>query len=476
MVDQSVNGNRVDKSHFFLEKMERENLPRVAVDSFLHYYRLLSEGKTGCIPENDLDTIEPGQIEDIQDLERWSSAGKKALSKTVVIKLNGGLGTTMGLSRAKSLIPVKNNCSFLDITALQIRNLNSRFKTSIPLILMNSFKTEQDSLEALSKYPDLKTDIPYSFLQHKFPKILRSNLMPATYPENPTLEWNPPGHGDLYPAFLTSGILDQLIQENYRYAFVSNADNLGATLDTGILGYFAEKKLSFLMEVTDRTYMDRKGGHLARLKNGKLILREAAQCQKEDLPSFRNIKRHRFFNTNNLWIDLVALRTVLEKKNNLLDLPMIRNEKKLDPRDSKSPEVIQLESAMGSAISVFEDADAVRVPRSRFAPVKNCEELLLLWSDYYLLTEDCRITRNPCRKASRVHIDLDPEYYSVLDQLFERFPHGVPSLVECESLKITGDVRFGKNVAVKGDVSLKNSGPNPAYIPENTLLSGDITL
>ncbi|MFW5784739.1 MAG: UTP--glucose-1-phosphate uridylyltransferase [Chitinispirillaceae bacterium] len=476
MADHSVNGNGVDKSCFFLEKMEKENLPKVAVDSFLHYYSLLSQGKTGCIPEGDLNPVESDEIEDIQDLERWSSAGRKALSRAVVIKLNGGLGTTMGLSRAKSLIPVKNGCSFLDITALQIRNLNSRFGISIPLILMNSFKTEQDSLEALSRYPDLKTDIPFSFLQHKFPKILRSDLMPATYPQNPQLEWNPPGHGDLYPAFLTSGILDQLIQKGYRYAFVSNADNLGATLDTGILGYFAEKRLSFLMEVTDRTYMDRKGGHLARLKNGKLILREAAQCHKEDLPSFRNIKRHRFFNTNNLWIDLVALKTVLEKKNNLLDLPMIRNKKRLDPRNSQSPEVLQLESAMGSAISVFENADAVRVTRSRFAPVKNCEELLLLWSDYYLLTEDCRITRNPCRKASRVNIDLDPEYYSIIDQLFERFPDGVPSLVECESLKIVGDVRFGKNVVVKGEVSINNSRSKPAYIPDNTHLSGDIIL
>ncbi|MFP4680566.1 MAG: UTP--glucose-1-phosphate uridylyltransferase [Chitinispirillaceae bacterium] len=465
-----------DKTRLFIEKMKKEKLPQVAIDSFLHYYDLLSQGKTGCIPETELVSIEPGQVDDSRELDRWSRSGKEALSKTIVIKLNGGLGTTMGLARAKSLIPVKNNCSFLDITALQIQNLNNRFNLSIPLVLMNSFKTEKDSLEALSRYPDIKNDTPFSFLQHKFPKVSQSDLTPASYPEDPQLEWNPPGHGDLYAAFLTSGILDQLIDKGYRYAFVSNVDNLGATLDTDILGYFAENKLSFLMEVTDRTYMDRKGGHLAKLKDGKLILREAAQCRKEDLPHFRDIRRHRYFNTNNLWINLVELKAVMENKNNLLDLPMIRNEKKLNPRDSESPKVIQLESAMGSAISVFENTAAIRVPRDRFAPVKNCEDLLLLWSDYYLLSENCCVTPNAQRKASRVTIDLDSKYYKILDQLQERFPYGAPSLKECRSLKINGDVYFGKNIKVSGDVTVTNSHSQPAFIPDGTHLCADVSL
>ncbi len=464
----------IQNEHLFVEKMQQEKLPPVAINTFLSYYNQLLVGGTGYIPESDIEPVHPGDVDDYRDLEQWKAPGREALDQTVIIKLNGGLGTTMGLSQAKSLIPVKKELSFLDITALQIRTLNQRFGIKIPLTLMNSFKTEQDSLEKLEKYSDIKTDIPYSFTQHKFPKILVSDLIPASWPADPQLEWNPPGHGDLYTAFLTSGILDLLIKKGYRYAFVSNADNLGATLDTGILGYFAVNKLSFLMEVTDRTYMDRKGGHIARLKSGKLILREAAQCPQEDTGKFRDIKRHRYFNTNNLWVDLISLKKVLEKKNNVLDLPMIRNLKKLDPRDPQSPDVIQLESAMGSAISVFEFAAALRVPRSRFAPVKNCEELLLLWSDYYELTEDCKMQVNPNRSASHVTIDLDPNFYSIVDQLFERFPHGAPSLLECESLKISGDVRFGADVKISGNVSITNSRPHPAFVPNGTHITSEV--
>ena len=90
------------------------------------------------------------------------------------------------------------------------------------------------------------------------------------------MEWNPPGHGDIYIALETSGILEKLLQADYRYAFISNIDNLGATLDTEILAYIESHSLPFLLEVTKRTEMDRKGGHLARHKNGHLVLREAA--------------------------------------------------------------------------------------------------------------------------------------------------------------------------------------------------------
>ncbi len=107
-------------------------------------------------------------------------------------------------------------------------------------------------------------------------------MAPAYWPESPAKEWNPPGHGDLYAAISTSGTLDQLLEGGYEYAFVSNSDNLGAVLDTEILGYFAEERLPFLMEVAHRTRADRKGGHLAQLENGQLILRELAQCPPDE--------------------------------------------------------------------------------------------------------------------------------------------------------------------------------------------------
>ncbi|MDG5814487.1 UTP--glucose-1-phosphate uridylyltransferase [Chitinispirillales bacterium ANBcel5] len=463
------------KSTMFSEKMKREKLPDSVIDTFLHYFIQLEKGSSGLIPEDKITPLSQSEIKNLEEIKNWDTIGKNALKNCVIIKLNGGLGTTMGLKKAKSLIPVKSSYSFMDITAKQIEYLNSRFNTAIPLLLMNSFKTEEDSLNLLEKYDRIKTDIPFSFLQHKFPKIQCSTLTPASWSQNPSLEWNPPGHGDLYTAFITSNILDKLIESGYKYAFVSNIDNLGASLDTSILGYFSANGYSFMMEVTDRTFMDRKGGHLAKHKNGHLLLRESAQCPDSDKEYFMDIDRHRFFNTNNLWLNLVSLREVLRKRHNFLELPLIVNTKNLDPRDKKSPKVFQIETAMGSAISVFDNATALRVPRSRFAPVKSCEDLLLLWSDYYLLTEDIKIVQNPQRKATHVDINLDPRFYSRIDQLQSRFPNGAPSLLECESLTIKGDVTFGANIKVFGSVIIQNDSDRAIEIKDNTIIDRDLT-
>jgi UTP--glucose-1-phosphate uridylyltransferase len=459
----------------FISKMKREGQPQAVIDIFLRYYDALRHGKTGYIAESDIDPVTESDIAGIADIEDLHVIGEEALKHAVVIKLNGGLGTSMGLSTAKSLIPVKNGLSFLDITALQIRSLNSRFGLSIPLIMMNSFNTESDTEAALKRYRDIiKTGIPSSFIQNKFPKINAADMSPVEAPHDRRLEWNPPGHGDLYAAIQSSGVLDTLLNGGYKYAFISNIDNLGAALDTRILGYFADRGIHFLMEVTDRTFMDRKGGHIARLKNGQLALREAAQCPPESIDRFMDTDLHRYFNTNNLWIRLDALREIWDR--DALTLPMIRNVKKLDTRDTDSPDVIQLESAMGSALSVFENADALRVPRSRFAPVKNCEELLLLWSDYYDLTEDCRIMMNQLHKSIQMNVLLEPRFYGTLDKLKERFPAGAPSLVNCESLSVFGDVKFGKGIVITGQTSIINTTGKQAFIDDGRHLTGEVCI
>jgi UTP--glucose-1-phosphate uridylyltransferase len=452
--------------------MRREGQPQAAIDIFLRYYDALRHGKTGCIAEGEIVPVSGGEVAGFADIEDRHADGEEALPHTVVIKLNGGLGTSMGLYTAKSLIPVKGGLSFLDITAWQIRDFDKRYSIPIPLITMNSFNTERDTVAALESYPDIKTGIPQSFIQHKFPKIMAAGLAPVENPQDPRLEWNPPGHGDLYAAILSSGVLGTLLERGYKYAFISNIDNLGASLDTRILGYFATHGLPFLMEVTDRTFMDRKGGHIARLKSGKLVLREAAQCPPECVNSFMDTDKHKFFNTNNLWIRLDALKEIWSR--GPLELPMIRNTKKLDARDERSPDVIQLESAMGSALSVFENAGALRVPRSRFAPVKNCEELLLLWSDYYDLTDDYRIIMNKRHKSIQMNVSLDPRFYGTLDKLKSRFSDGAPSLAGCESLSISGDVKFGKNVVITGKTSIVNTKDRQALIGDNAALTDEI--
>ncbi|MDT8419689.1 MAG: UTP--glucose-1-phosphate uridylyltransferase [Desulfuromonadales bacterium] len=447
----------------FAEKMKAEGLPDVVIRSFAHSYNRLLNGETGLIPEADIRPVE--SLPDAEALpQSLREKGRQVLAQTVLLKLNGGLGTGMGLDRAKSLLPVRDGLTFLDIIARQA------LAAGIPLVLMNSFSTRDDSLSALRSYPDLAGPFPLDFLQHKVPKIRQDDFSPAVSPETPALEWNPPGHGDIYAALLTSGLLDRLLAEGFRYVFVSNADNLGAVMDIAILGYFAESGAPFLMEVADRTEADRKGGHLARFPGGQLLLRESAQCPTADEESFQDVARHRYFNTNSLWLNLELLKRVLEQRQGVLGLPPIYNRKNLDPRETTSPAVIQVETAMGSAISVFQGAQAIRVPRTRFAPVKSTEDLLVVRSDVYQLNEQYCVVPRAGRRQSLPLVQLDSRFYRMIDDFDARFPAGVPSMSNCQRLSIEGDVRFGANVVCRGDVRLQNRSAEQMFIDDFTRL------
>lgn len=462
------NVDRLDRMFApFAARMEAERLPEVVIRTFRHYYLQLVEGQTGLIPESSI-----AAVTDLPDVETFpdtlTEAGRNVLDRSVLIKLNGGLGTSMGLEKAKSLLRIKASLTFLDVIARQALHAD------VPLVLMNSFNTREDSLQALRRYPQLAEQaLPLDFLQHKVPRVVQEELNPVVWPEEPEMEWCPPGHGDIYTALVTSGMLESLLAEGYEYAFVSNADNLGAALDLTILGYFAEERLPFMMEVADRTGADRKGGHLAQTAGGQLILRESAQCPPEDVETFQDVQRHRYFNTNNLWLHLPSLQQVLEERNNLLGLPMIRNEKSVDPRDSNSTAVYQLETAMGSAISVFEGAGAVRVPRTRFTPVKTTDDLLAVRSDAFVLTDDHRIVSNPARGDETLVVDLDPCCYRLIDQLEERFPYGPPSLLNCRNFEVRGDVSFGRDVVAEGIVRIINESQEQATIADGSRLNGE---
>ncbi len=449
----------------FAARMAAEKLPPIVLRTFQHYYEQLAEGQTGLIPERDIQPVE--SLPDLEHLpHELAELGRAALAKAVLLKLNGGLGTGMGLEKAKSLLPVRDGLTFLDIIARQAQH------AGVPLVLMNSFVTRDDSLAALAAYPELRGPIPLDFLQHKVPKVLQDGLRPADWPQDRELEWCPPGHGDIYTALVTSGMLHTLLSHGYEIAFVSNADNLGAVLDPLVLGYVVAHRLPFLMEVADRTAADRKGGHLAQRKSdGRLVLRESAQCPDGDVAAFQDIERHRYFNTNNLWLHLPALKRLLAEKDGVLGLPMIRNSKTLDPRDAASPKVYQLETAMGAAIASFEGAGALRVPRTRFAPVKTCDDLLGVRSDAYTLTGDWRVVLNPRRRGGVPVIHLDPKYYKLIDQMDARFPYGPPSLLECTALTVKGDVWFGRGVVCRGAIEVVNPGPTRQQI-ENQVLNG----
>lgn len=458
----------------FAEKMAGEGLPPLVIDTFRHYYTQINLGKTGLITGAEIEPVADGELADADNLPGFAATGRSALERLVIIKLNGGLGTSMGLSRAKSLLEVRKGLTFLDIIARQVLTHRRKLSVRLPVVFMNSFHTEADTLEALAPYSDLAAGIPLTFVQHKFLKVMQKNLSPAAWTANPELEWNPPGHGDIYTALVTSGMLRRLLDQGIRYAFISNSDNLGAMVDESILGYFAGNGLAFMMEVTDRTVADNKGGHLARLKNGRLTLREIAQCPQDERDQFKDVNLYRYFNTNNIWVDLYQLKELLASCNSVLPLSFIINSKTLDPRDDSSPLVYQLETAMGSAISVFDKATAIRVPRTRFAPVKKCHDLLAVRSDCYVLTDDYFVVPNPDRPIGPPLLRLDQEHYKRINQLEARFPHGPPSLLECVSLDVEGDVVFDQGVVVRGNVLISNRSGRQVAISAGSLIEEDM--
>lgn len=451
----------------FQEKMNREGLAPMVVETFSHYYRKLVTGETGLISDAEIAPVDPAAVPRLADLSKFSERGREALDRTVRIILNGGLGTSMGLTGPKSLLEVRDGRSFLRILVEQ----SSRF--DVILALMNSFSTHAETRAALEAMGPER--MPLTFLQHKFPKILQENLGPAEWPADPELEWNPPGHGDIYTALETSGMLDHLLERGIQYAFISNSDNLGARMDLSLLGHFADGGYPFLMEVAERTPADVKGGHLARYPDGRLVLRESAQCPEDELDAFRDIERYHFFNTNNLWVNLNYLKDLIQRKQTVR-LPMIVNPKTLDPRDETSPPVYQVETAMGAAISLFEGATAVRVPRSRFFPVKKCNDLLAVRSDYFIYSPETGFALNPDRATDALRISLDDRYFKKVDQFDARFPKGVPSLLACESLTVTGDVRFGRDVRIEGKATVTNPAAEQRVVPDGTRISGDMTL
>lgn len=440
------------------DKMAAEGVDDVAIEVFAHYYRLLERGETGMVPE---DSIEPLDMESLADVEVSDEDAADALRGTVVIKLNGGLGTSMGLDRAKSLLPVRERLTFLDVIARQVLALRRRHDARLPLLFMNSFRTREDTLAALTSYDDLGTgnraagDLPLDFLQNKEPKLRADDLTPVEWPSNPSLEWCPPGHGDLYTALQGSGLLEAMIEAGFQRAFVSNSDNLGAVPDPKVAGWFARSGAPFAIEAVRRTASDRKGGHFARRKDdGRIVLRETAQTLPEDAEALQDLSRHRYMSTNNLWFDLAAMRAELDRRDGILGLAMIRNAKTVDPADPDSPEVIQIETAMGAAIAVFDGARTIEVGRERFVPVKTTNDLLVLRSDVYRLDDDSVLHRVPDEVP---FVDLDKPYKLVGD-FEQRFPDGVPSLSEATNLVVRGDWTFGAGVVVTGEAVVGEDG------------------
>jgi len=454
----------------FSQKMESAGVSGSAIRCFDRSYSILASNASGFIAESE---IEPAaNIPSLEELPPLPGDGlelRALLESCAVLKLNGGLGTSMGLEKAKSLLEVRDGLTFLDLIFKQITHFRQTTGADVPFFLMNSFSTSADTLDYLKSKGIVPDPTGIELLQNKIPKIDAATLQPAEWPENPDLEWCPPGHGDLYPVLAEK--IDGLIARGIRFLFVSNADNLGATLEPTILSWFAASGTPFLMEVTTRTASDRKGGHLA-VKDDQLILRESAQCPDADMDAFQDITKHRFFNTNNLWLRLDRLKDALRTAGGFLPLPVIQNKKTVDPRNKKSTPVLQLETAMGAAIECFPDSSALSVPRTRFAPVKTTADLLTLRSDAYCISPAGEVTLAAERNGTPPKVDLD-DHYKLVDQLEAAIPDGAPSLIECRSLKVSGPVQFSAGVKAIGDVEITNLSDATSIVPAG-IISGQL--
>jgi len=382
------------------------------------------------------DTLAPAP----GDLE----ATKKLLNKLVVLKLNGGLGTTMGCTGPKSVIEVRNGFTFLDLIVIQIESLNKKYGCNVPLLLMNSFNTHDDTQKIVEKYTNSNIEI-HTFNQSQYPRIVVEDFLPLSSKGVTGKDaWYPPGHGDVFPALSNSGKLDAMLSQGKEYVFVANADNLGAIVDLKILHHLITNQNEYCMEVTPKTLADVKGGTLISYE-GRVQLLEIAQVPDEHVNEFKSIEKFKIFNTNNLWVNLKAIKRLVEA--DALKMEIIPN-----PKEVEGIKVLQLETAAGAAIRFFDNAIGVNVPRSRFLPVKATSDLLLVQSDLYTLV-DGFVTRNPAREnPANPSIELGPEFKKV-GNFLSRFK-SIPSIIELDGLKVSGDVWFGAGVVLKGKVTI----------------------
>jgi UTP--glucose-1-phosphate uridylyltransferase len=386
---------------------------------------------------------------------------KKLLDKLVVLKLNGGLGTTMGCTGPKSVIEVRNGLTFLDLIVIQIEAMNNKYGCQVPLVLMNSFNTDEDTQKILSKYANSKIEI-HTFNQSQYPRLVVDDFLPLPCKGLAGKDgWYPPGHGDIFAALVNSGKLDALMDKGKEYVFVANSDNLGAIVDLKILNHLVKNKNEYCMEVTPKTLADVKGGTLISY-DGKVQLLEIAQVPNEHVEEFKSIDKFKIFNTNNLWLNLAAVQRLV--KTEALKMEIIPN-----PKEVHGHKVLQLETAAGAAIKFFDNAIGSNVPRSRFLPVKATSDLLLVQSDLYTLN-DGFVTRNDARRnPENPSIELGPEFKKVGDFL-SRF-ETIPSIIDLDSLKVTGDVTFGAGVILKGNVAIHAKPGEKLHIPSGTVIA-----
>lgn len=460
------------------ELSENSNdLFRAEMESFKNLFQRYLQGSSSPIewgkiapPSEDLVI----RYSNLPPCPKEATAG--LAQKLCVLKLNGGLGTTMGCTGPKSVIEVHSEQTFLDLTVQQIEFLNEELEVDIPLLLMNSFNTSEETEKLIHKYDNSRISI-HNFNQSCFPRVYKDTLLPVPNHPDPQKNkeaWYPPGHGDVFEALFNSGLLRKFIDEGKEYVFIANVDNLGSTVDFNILKYLLENDCEFAMEVTDKTRADIKGGTLINYE-GKAKLLEIAQCPPSKVDEFKSIKKFKIFNTNNLWVSLKAINRVLKEKEMKNNIDIIYNQKKL----SNGSSVIQLEIACGAAIQFFKNAKGINVPRRRFLPVKSTSDLFIVQSNLYTL-ERGQLIMNPNRIYPGLPLVKLGDNFQKVSEYMKRF-QTIPNILELDQLTVSGDVTFGSHIELKGTVIIVANHGNRIDMPsgsilENKVVSGNLRI
>ncbi|KAE9414074.1 hypothetical protein Angca_004496, partial [Angiostrongylus cantonensis] len=328
------------------------------------YGQFLSE--TRYIDWNSWKFISKDVQRNYHDLPTLEKDRNDILRRLVIVKLNGGLGTTMGCEGPKSFIKVKGELSFLDIALEQHKAFNESHKSNVPLVLMNSFYTDDQTTQKLGQNSGVLT-----FCQSKCPRICADTFLPIEEENGDMQAWYPPGHGDIFQSLAVSGLLDELLEKGRDIMFVSNIDNSGATLDLKIAQFACDEAVEYIMECTAKTENDIKGGTLIDIA-GQLMHLEIPQVPPERLDEFCSTRTFKIFNTNNIWVNLKAVKERLET----ISSEIIVNKKVVSNRA-----IIQLETSIGGCIRNFPRSYCVHVDRARFLPVKTTDDLLAISSD-----------------------------------------------------------------------------------------------
>lgn len=441
-----------------LESIKKNYQDPGELDEFYKLYERYLKSKPNKIVWENIKAPKD-RIIHYNDIGNQSKDSYKLLDKLAVLKLNGGLGTTMGCVGPKSAISVRDGKNFIDLVAKQLKFIKKGYNIEVPLVLMNSFNTEKMTSNLIFRHDNILT-----FNQSRYPRISSDTLLPLADQESAS-SYYPPGHGDIFYSLQQSGMLDKLLSEGKEYLFISNIDNLAATVDLKLLEHFHNEGLEFLMEVTDKTRADIKGGTLIEY-DGSLRLLEIAQVPSSKKSEFTSVRKFKIFNTNSVWINLRALKEKLFY--GTFDLDIIENKKV-----ANNEPVIQLETAIGSAIRFFDKSCGVVVPRSRFLPVKTCSDLFLVESNLFI-EKNGALMLNPLRAPPTVPtVKLLGSNFAKIDS-YENSFKGIPDVLELDSLTISGNVTIGKNVSLKGTVIIIADENSTINIPDGSILEDNI--